>query len=760
MLIAEKLRFFSFSIFICAGALSSYAEEKKEDSNPAPGHSHSGESFNEGPRQSAVKVDGTGDVHFPITTKWSRGQQMFDQGIGQLHGFWFYEAERTFRQIAAEDPDCAMAYWGMAMANWENSKRAKGFIAKASERKDKASERERLYINAQEAYLADEPKDIKKRRQKLIEDIENIIHEFPDDVEAKAILAVRLWQFSSQGIPIGSRESVDALMQQVFEKNPLHPAHHFRIHLWDGKKPKRALSSAAVLHRTAPAIAHMWHMSGHIYDKLKRYAESAYHQEASARIDHAKQAGFKVLPDTIHNYAHNNEWLVRNWNHVGRADDAIILAKGLIDNPQHPRINHFGKGYCSVSLGRKRLSETLERFEKWNEILLLSETHYLEPTQNERLQLDRLLLISRAHFELGDKDSLIAVSNQIKQRVNKEEELKKKKQDEARQKAEKEKKNKEETDKMVKEAGKASDGKLNYLRPAINEINVCIELLDGQKLNEDRAKKIKRKKSSLAILHLKYGDPNKAKELSEQAVNENQNRTVPLAVRINVLEETGDQASATAEFSKLEKISSHVQLDAEPFARLMPVAKRLGKPEDWRTKAAWRGQDFGSEKPQDLNHLGPLVYEPPRAPDFDLLGEDGSRISLESFSGKPVILIFYLGHNCEHCVEQLNNFAPLASGFKEAGIELVAIGPEPLAELAKAHDLCASDEKRFPFPLFSDLESGSFKDYRAYDDFEDMPLHGVFLIDQKGLLRWMDVGAEPFQDISFLLRESKRLLSM
>ena len=108
----------------------------------------------------------------------------------------------------------------------------------------------------------------------------------------------------------------------------------------------------------------------------------------------------------------------------------------------------------------------------------------------------------------------------------------------------------------------------------------------------------------------------------------------------------------------------------------------------------------------------------------------------------------------------MNNFAPLASGFKEAGIELVAIGPEPLAELAKAHDLCASDEKRFPFPLFSDLESGSFKDYRAYDDFEDMPLHGVFLIDQKGLLRWMDVGAEPFQDISFLLRESKRLLSM
>ena len=759
MLIAEKLRFLSFPLFLSV-ALTSYAEDKKEDSAPAPGHSHSGESFNEGPRQSAVKVDGTGDVHFPVTTKWSRGQQMFDQGIGQLHGFWFYEAERTFRQIAAEDPECAMAYWGMAMANWENSKRAKGFIAKAAERKDKISERERLYINAQEAFLADEPKDIKKRRQKLIEDMENIIHEFPDDIEAKAILVVRLWQFSRQGIPIGSRESVDALMQQVFEQTPLHPAHHFRIHLWDGKKPKRALSSAAVLHKTAPAIAHMWHMPGHIYDKFKRYAESAYHQEASARIDHAKQSDFRVLPDTIHNYAHNNEWLVRNWNHVGRADDAIIMSKGLIDNPQHPRLNHFGKGYCSVSFGRKRLTETLERFEKWNEILELSKTHYLEPTQNDRLQLDRLLLMSRAHFELGDKDLLIGASNKIKEKINKAEELKKKKKDEARQKAEKEKKNKEETDKIVKEAGKASDDQLKYLRPAFDEINICLELLDGQKLNEERAKKIKRKKSSLAMLHLKYGDPNSAKKLSEESVNENQNRTVPLAVRIHVLEKTGDQSAAAAEFSKLEKISAHIQLDAVPFARLSPVAKRLGKSDDWRAKEPWRGQDFGSQKPQDLNHLGPLVYQSPTAPDFDLLGEDGSRISLKTFSGKPVILIFYLGHNCEHCVEQLNNFAPLASKFKEDGIELVAVGPEPLAELAKAHDLCSSGEKRFPFPLFSDLESGSFKDYRAYDDFEDMPLHGVFLIDEKGRLRWMDAGPEPFQDIPFLLRESKRLLSM
>ncbi|MFP6873908.1 MAG: hypothetical protein VCA55_10420, partial [Verrucomicrobiales bacterium] len=93
--------------------------EEEAGEKPAPGHSHAGAAFDEGPRQGAVKIEGTGKVHFPITVAWPDGQQFFDQGIGQLHGFWYYEAERTFRGIAAEDPDCAMAYWGMAMANWE-----------------------------------------------------------------------------------------------------------------------------------------------------------------------------------------------------------------------------------------------------------------------------------------------------------------------------------------------------------------------------------------------------------------------------------------------------------------------------------------------------------------------------------------------------------------------------------------------------------------------------------------------------------------
>src|SRR5438309_7620339 len=79
---------------------------------PAPGHSLHGEAFNEGPRQKAYLMGGTGDVHLPVTAKTPEVQRFFNQGVGQLHGFWYFEAERSFRHAALLDADCAMAYWG------------------------------------------------------------------------------------------------------------------------------------------------------------------------------------------------------------------------------------------------------------------------------------------------------------------------------------------------------------------------------------------------------------------------------------------------------------------------------------------------------------------------------------------------------------------------------------------------------------------------------------------------------------------------
>ena len=130
----------------------------------AAGHSSHGEVFNEGPRQAAYFFPGNGAVHWPVATKNTEAQKFFDQGLGQLHGFWYFEAERSFRQAATIDPNCAMAYWGMAQVNFKNEKRARGFIAEAMKRRSTTKPIERLHIEACSAYYNETDKAKNKAR--------------------------------------------------------------------------------------------------------------------------------------------------------------------------------------------------------------------------------------------------------------------------------------------------------------------------------------------------------------------------------------------------------------------------------------------------------------------------------------------------------------------------------------------------------------------------------------------------------------------
>lgn len=223
----------SWSADLIAGEAKAEPAEREnstdstEASIPLAGHSDHGEAYNEGPRQNAYLMGGTGAVDFKITTDNEEAQAFFDQGLGQLYGFWYYEAERSFRRVAALDPDCAMAYWGMARANDENKDRAKSFIVEAVEKKDKATEREQMYISALNKYLTDD-KEEKNRRKDYIKALEKIIRKFPEDIEAKAMLAVHLWQSSRHGVPINSHQAIESLIADVFRTQPMHSAHHFR----------------------------------------------------------------------------------------------------------------------------------------------------------------------------------------------------------------------------------------------------------------------------------------------------------------------------------------------------------------------------------------------------------------------------------------------------------------------------------------------------------------------------------------------------
>jgi peroxiredoxin len=222
---------------------------------------------------------------------------------------------------------------------------------------------------------------------------------------------------------------------------------------------------------------------------------------------------------------------------------------------------------------------------------------------------------------------------------------------------------------------------------------------------------------------------------------------------VAVLAAVGKQTEATAQFEKLRTLAGSADLDQPVFDRLAPLAKELKLPEDWRTPKI--PTDVG-ERP-DLTTLGPFRWAPRPAPNWSLPEPDGHLISLEQYRGKPVLVLFYLGSGCLHCVEQLKKFSPLAGEFSTAGIPIVAISSEPLDSLKQSLATLKKDET-INLPLVSDGDRAVFRAYRAYDDFENMPLHGAFLIDGAGLVRWHDIGYEPFMDAKFVLDEAKRLL--
>src|SRR5262249_47532673 len=159
----------------------------------------------------------------------------------------------------------------------------------------------------------------------------------------------------------------------------------------------------------------------------------------------------------------------------------------------------------------------------------------------------------------------------------------------------------------------------------------------------------------------------------------------------------GEQKEAGDRFQQLREISGSIDIDLPVFARLSTIAGSLNLPRDWRI-AKPPEADVGNRPP--LESLGPFLWQPYPAPEWDLSDGKGGPIGLAQYRGKPVVVIFYLGHQCLHCAEQLQAFAPLTDEFREAGISLVAISTDDDAGLAKSIENYKSGV--FPFPLASD----------------------------------------------------------
>ena len=729
---------------------------KHDPSAPPPGHSSHGEAFNKGPRQAAYLMGTTGNINFPITTKSNEAQAYFNQGIGQLHGFWYLEAERSFRQVLKLHPNHPMAYWGIAMANAKNRSRAQSIMKEASAKLNILSERERLWIEVINTYLAES--DTKKRKADQVKALQNITDKYPDDLEAQAFLALAMYNNVKAK---KNYDDIEKRIAKILEKNPNHPCHHYRIHLWDYKDAKRAIPSVGLCGQSAEGIAHMWHMPGHILSRLKRYHDATWQQEASARVDHAHMMRDRIMPDRIFNFAHNNEWLTRNLSHSGRISRAIAMSKNMIELPRIPNVREDGTwsfpSRSSHYYGRKHLYDLLKNYELWNEAINLKDSHYLKPDTTAYSQAKYWRIVASAYANTGEvvlANELLVKMNNL---LNDQKAGKIKAGKEAEEKAKKEKKKPIDIKKAKSGAERPYSSAITVLERGIAETKMYLAL-KAVKIEEAKTQyaKVRDFRSERkALLQLSFGNQEEAIKLAASAVKSAPEQARPLAAQIYVLHKTGKLTEAKKAMDHLRRIAPELDLDIEWFARLAPLAKEMNLPSDWRQKQT-TAEDMGL-RPK-LDDLGPFQWSPSPAPQWELSDRNGQPFSLKTHKGKPMILIFYLGKGCTHCMEQLNAFDPLAQDFESKGITLMAVSTDTQQGLLDTFIGYDSKDRHFNFPLLSDPNLETFKKYRAYDDFDEKPMHGTFLIDASGRILWQEISHEPFMAPKFLLEESARLL--
>jgi len=223
-------------------------------------------------------------------------QGTLQRGVAMLHSFWFIESEKTFREVLAQDPSCAIATWGIAAALMTNPLAGRGPSPQWAQRAQAAIEegrgigaqtqRERDYIDAVAAYYQDwatrpEP----ARQQSRAQAFEALAARYPADDEAQIFYA--LYLASTQSLAdqtyAASLKAAEMLERQVARHSDHPGVAHYLIHCYDAPPiAAKGLPAARRYAGIAPGVPHALHMPSHIFTRVGAWAESAATNERSA----------------------------------------------------------------------------------------------------------------------------------------------------------------------------------------------------------------------------------------------------------------------------------------------------------------------------------------------------------------------------------------------------------------------------------------------------------------------------------------------
>ncbi|MFN7932877.1 MAG: redoxin domain-containing protein [Bryobacteraceae bacterium] len=688
------------------------------------GHSHKGEEFDVGPRQKPWEMPGIGRVHFPITTQNKEVQKWFDQGVTLLHSFWDYEAERAFRWCLKLEPENAMAYWGLARATGD--KRSVEFIREAAKRKSRVTEREKLHIEGLEALYAseklrDRDDDYRQRNREYKKILETIAVKFPEDMEAKALLAL-----ANMG---DSRYGTELIVREILAKQPDHPgAHHYRIHNWNYHEPEQALESCRRYGQIAPGIGHALHMPGHVFATAGMWHEAAISMDSATRAEKRYMLERLTFPFNNWNYGHNRAYLSYIQEQLGMGEAAIFGARQLMDAPLDPDHNSDAP-FSSHSQGIAAMLRASIKFERWED-LLRAKTIPWRDTFSDKIH--KAYAETRAHFALARMD--------------------------------KAQKSLEAHDALKSDLEK-NKGVKDLYELQSKELHARIALARGESLSglamlaDAAAKQFEMQKGdndpprypevlyvALGNAYLEAKSPHLARQAFAKALELTRNDIFALAGLVQAHHALGEVKEAESAMARLRFTASGADPNVPALNRAFATGVKA-EPKD-NSPAAQR-----SYRGTALSDFGPAVWEPFPAPELDAVDPEGKRVTLSEYRGKNVLLVFYLGRECLHCMKQLKDIQSKKDDWERLETVVLAVSgnkPEDNARNLKSIQLPA-------VRLLSDRDFANARRYRSYDDFEDMELHSTILIDKRGRVHWARTGGEPFGKMDFLIKQLGRM---
>lgn len=282
-----------------------------------------------------------GTVHFATSCN-AEAQKAFDRGMLFQHSFWYRASQMTFADVLKKDPECGIAYWGLALSLlWnphsvpppKNLVEGSAAIAKGRIVGSK-TQRERDYLEALAAMYADHEKlDHRTRLLSYAKAMEALAARYPDDDEAQIHYALALnTSASASDKTYANQLKGGAILEPIFKRQPDHPGiTHYIIHLYDYPPlAEKGLDAARRYAKIAPAAAHAQHMPSHIFTRLGLWDDSIASNVEAARV--AKEDG--EPSDELHamDYLVYANLQLGQDRKVKATIDAMFQVKGLPEN--------------------------------------------------------------------------------------------------------------------------------------------------------------------------------------------------------------------------------------------------------------------------------------------------------------------------------------------------------------------------------------------------------------------------------------------